>query len=150
LKPFPALESFGESLQAKSGFTGLVFFGRFKRMNSCLAESDLQDLGNAMLEGFQRRVAAIPNDLTAPFHSEARQLETELLTIYKFVALSTRRTEDLTQVAKAWETMVQVCDESAKRLNTLVRQHPHCGAESFYDRVLDLRNKCQRLQQMHS
>lgn len=119
-------------------------------MNSCLAESDLQDLGNAMLEGFQRRVAAIPNDLTAPFHSEARQLETELLTIYKFVALSTRRTEDLTQVAKAWETMVQVCDESAKRLNTLVRQHPHCGAESFYDRVLDLRNKCQRLQQMHS
>ena len=119
-------------------------------MNSCLAESDLQDLSNAMLEGFQRRVAAIPNDLSAPFHSEARQLETELLTIYKFVALSARKTEDLTQIANAWETMVQVCDESAKRLNALAKQHPHCGAESFYDRVLDLRNKCQRLQQMHS
>jgi len=119
-------------------------------MNSCLAESDLQDLGNEMLEGFERRVAAIPNDLCAPFHSEARQLETELLTIYKFVALSTRRTEDLTQVAKAWEMMVKVCDESAKRLNTLVKHHPACGADSYYDRVLDLRNKCQRLQQMHS
>ena len=121
-----------------------------RRMNSCLAESDLQDLGNEMLEGFERRVAAIPNDLCAPYHSEARQLETELLTIYKFVALATRREEDLSQVAKSWETMVKVCDESAKRLNTLVKLHPDCGADAFYGRVLDLRNKCQRLQQMHS
>ena len=119
-------------------------------MNSCLAESDLQDLGNEMLVGFERRVAAIPNDLCAPFHSEARQLETELLTIYKFVALATRREEDLGRVAKSWEMMVKVCDESAKRLNAMVTQHPYCGANSYYDRVLDLRNKCQRLQQMHS
>lgn len=103
-----------------------------------------------MLEGFERRVAAIPKDLCAPFHSEARQLETELLTIYKFVALATRREDDLNQVAKAWEMMVKVCDESAKRLNDLVKQHPSCGADAYCDRVLDLRNKCQRLLQMHS
>src|SRR6266545_701583 len=36
-------------------------------MNSCLAESDLQDLGNEMLASFERRVAAIPSDLCAPF-----------------------------------------------------------------------------------
>jgi len=119
-------------------------------MNSCLAESDLQDLGKEMIAGFERRVAAIPRDLCAPFHNEARQLETELLTIYKVIALSTRNVEDLDAVAKAWATMVKVCDESANRLNTLVKQHPDCGADAYYDRVLDLRNKCQRLQQMHS
>ena len=122
----------------------------FDPMNSCLAESDLKDLGDEMLQGFERRVAAIPPDLCAPFHSEARQLETELLTIYKFVALAARKEEDLSQVAKAWGMMVKVCDESAARLNELVKQHPDCGADAFYDRVLDLRNKCHRLQQMHS
>jgi hypothetical protein len=121
-----------------------------QRMNSCLAESDLQDLGSEMIEGFERRVAAIPRDLCAPFHSEARQLETELLSIYKFVALSARREEDLIQISKVWALMVRVCDESADRLNTLVEHHPYCGADAYYDRVLDLRNKCQRLQQMHS
>jgi hypothetical protein len=119
-------------------------------MKSCLAESDLQNLGNEMLQGFDRRVAAIPKDLCAPFHSEARQLETELLTIYKFVALAARREEDLSQVARAWGMMVTVCDQSAKHLNVLVEQHPYCGADAYYDRVLDLRNKCHRLQQMHS
>ena len=63
-------------------------------MNSCLAESDLPDLGNEMIAGFERRVAAIPRDLCAPFHTEARQLETELLSSYKFVASSTRKEED--------------------------------------------------------
>jgi hypothetical protein len=119
-------------------------------MNSCLAESDLQDLGNEMLAGFERRVAAIPSELCAPFHSEARQLETELLSIYKVVALCARREEDLAQIGRAWGLMVKVCDETAKRLNTLVKQHPDCGADAYHDRVLDLRNKCRRLQQMHS
>ena len=119
-------------------------------MNSCLAESDLQDLGKEMIAGFERRVAGIPRDLCAPFHNEARQLETELLTIYKVIALSTRNVKDLDAVAKAWGMMVKVCDEAAARLNSLVKQHPDCGADAYYDRVLDLRNKCQRLQQMHS
>ena len=117
---------------------------------SCQIESDLQELSNDMLEGFERRVASIPKDLCAPFHSEARQLETQLLAIYKFVALTTRKEEDLNCVAKAWGRMVALCDESAKHLNALVQQHPHCGADTYYDRVLDLRNKCHRLQQMHS
>ena len=122
----------------------------FLGMNSCLAESDLRNLGDEMLANFERRVAAIPADLCAPFHTEARQLETELLIIYKFVALAARREEDLNQIAKGWQLMVTVCDESAKRLNILMQQHPYCGADAYYDRVLDLRNKCQRLQQMHS
>jgi len=119
-------------------------------MNSCLAESDLRDLGNEMLESFERRVAAIPADLSAPFHTEARLLEAELLSIYKFVALCARKADDLEQISRAWALMVDVCDKAGNGLNALAKQHPSCGAEAYYDRVLDLRNKCHRLQQMHS
>src|SRR4029077_11463744 len=119
-------------------------------MNGCLAESDLKQLTDEMFEGFERRIASIPKDLCAPFQTEAGKLETELLTIYKFVVLSTRRQEDLSCVAKSWELLVAVCDETAKRLNALAQRHPSSGAETYYDRVLDLRNKCRRLQQMHS
>ena len=119
-------------------------------MNNCLPDSDLRKLGSSMLVDFERRVASIPKDLCAPFHEEARQLETELLTIYKMVALCARKEEDLSGVSKSWGFMVQMCDESAKQLNKLVQQHPSCGADAYYDRVLDLRNKCHRLQQMHS
>jgi hypothetical protein len=45
--------------------------------------------------------------------------------------------------------MVPQCDEFAKRLDALRLAHPECGAALFYDRVLDLRNKCQPLRQMH-
>jgi len=42
-----------------------------------------------MLAGFERRVAQLDRDLCAPFHQEATQLETELLTIYRFIARGT-------------------------------------------------------------
>lgn len=119
-------------------------------MKNCLAESDLQDMGKRMVEDFERRVAAIPKDLCAPFHSEARLLEATLLVIYQFVALAARKEEDLNAIARNWGMLVRVCDWSAEQLSALVSQHPHCGASLYYDRVLDLRNKCQRLQQMHS
>jgi hypothetical protein len=121
-----------------------------KVMSECLVKSDFQTLGKSMLEGFDRRVASIPNDLCAPFHGEARQLETELLTLHKMVTLCVRREEDLTNVSIYWDAMVRLCDNSAKHLGKLVANHPYCGAQVYYDRILDLRNKCHRLQQMHS
>jgi len=56
----------------------------------------------------------------------------------------------LEKVASWSGTMVSRCDEFAKRLRDLSVAHPACGAGYFYDRVLDLRNKCQRLREMHS
>src|SRR5437763_16635138 len=118
-------------------------------MNECLSESDLLELSQGSLASFEQRLAAIPKDLCAPFHEEARQLETELLTVYRVVVLCTRREEDLERVSKWWETMVRVCDQFAVRLNGLVEAHPACGTEHYYDRVLELRSKCLRLQKMH-
>ena len=119
-------------------------------MRECLTDSDLLELSQGSLASFEQRLANIPKDLCAPFHEEARQLETELLTVYRVVVLCTKREEDLARVSKWWETMVRVCDDFAVRLCRLVETHPACGAEQYYDRVLELRSKCLRLQKMHS
>jgi hypothetical protein len=119
-------------------------------MSSCLTSLELKELGNSKIQAFDRRVASIPHDLCAPFHQEARQLETELLTIYGFVVMSVRKEEDLKVIADAWGSMVAMCDAFAVRLASLVQKHPYCGAATYYDSVLDLRNKCNRLRQMHS
>src|SRR6266545_3657335 len=119
-------------------------------MRECLTDSDLLELSKGSLASFEQRLATIPKDLSAPFHEEARQLEVELLTVYRVVVLCTKREEDLERVSKWWETMVRVCDEFAARLSRLVEAHPACCAEQYYDRVLELRSKCLRLQKMHS
>jgi len=119
-------------------------------MNECLTGSDLLELSKDSLASFEQRLATIPADLCAPFHEEARQLETELLTVYRVVVLCTKREEDLARVSQWWATMVCVCDEFAVQLGKLVEAHPACGAEPYYDRVLELRSKCLRLQKMHS
>jgi hypothetical protein len=118
-------------------------------MKECLSGSDLLELSKGSLASFEQRLAAIPKDLCAPFHEEARQFEAELLTVYRVVVLCTKREEDLDRVSKWWEAMVQVCDEFALRLQRLLQAHPACGAEQYYDRVLELRSKCLRLQKMH-
>jgi hypothetical protein len=119
-------------------------------MQNCLQESDLRAIGEESLADFDRRVAQLDKDLRAPFHQEARQLETELLTIYRFIARGARQEPDLDRVAALWGLMVEMCDDFLKRLSGLKELHPACGAEIYYDRALDLRNKCQRLQAMHS
>jgi hypothetical protein len=45
--------------------------------------------------------------------------------------------------------MVELCDTFGLALNDLAKKHPDCGADSYYDRVLDLRNKCNRLKILH-
>jgi hypothetical protein len=111
---------------------------------------DWKALGDSSVEGFDARVACLPDNLCAPFHQEARQLDAELLTIYRMIALAVRTEENLQTIAGVWGSMVALCDNAAKSLNALAKKHPDCGADWYYDRVLDLRNKCNRLQQMHS
>jgi len=118
-------------------------------MTECLGESDLKLLAKSTLDEFDQEIASLEPELCLPFNQAAMRLEGELLTIYKFVVQIVRREDDLNKVASWWATMVFQCDEFAKRLQNLSVAHPLCRAEFYYDRVLDLRNKCQRLQQMH-
>jgi len=118
--------------------------------DSAAAISHLQELGESTVADFDRRVASLPAGLFAPINQEAARLESELLMIYKVVALGARAEADLDKVAAAWTGMVEICDVFASRLLTLSQAHPGCGAEAFHDRVLEIRNKCRRLEQLHS
>ena len=119
-------------------------------MKECLRESDLLELTRESLAGSDQRLAAIPKDLCAPFYDEARTVETELLAVYRVAALCAKREDDLDRVSRWWGSMVEVCDIVLERLRDLSNARPACGAEYYCDRVLDLRNKCHRLQTMHS
>jgi len=116
---------------------------------TCLTESDLQELGKTVLADFDRRLLTLPADLCAPFHEQARQLETELIMLYRATVLCVRREEDMDRVAARWGEMVEICNASLARLQNLSEKHPSCGADIYYDSVLDLRSKCQRLHEMH-
>jgi hypothetical protein len=116
----------------------------------CIEQSGLRELGEFVLEGFDKRIESMHPDLCVPFHNEARQLETEILFFYRLVAQCVRNDDNLDSVAACWGLMVHICDESMRRLSNLALQHPYCGAQIYYDRLLDLRNKCNRLHQMHS
>ena len=76
-------------------------------------------------------------------------MESQLLIIYRMVVLCTKKEADLDKIALWWNSMVRVGDEFATHLEGLVRQHPHCGAEVYRDRLLDVRNTCKRLQELH-
>lgn len=117
-------------------------------MNDCLPQ--LKEISDSMIADFDRRVAQIPQDMCAPFYAEAARLETELLMIHKFVVSAVRREEDLETVAKQWASMVKICDVALSKISTLSKRHPTCGAQFYYDRILDLRASCARLQTMHS
>lgn len=138
-----------QSMRADFPLGKLLSADSFPAMNERLVDSDLLELSNGSLAAFDQRIASIPRELSAPFHEEARQLEAELLTVYRVVVLCTKKEDNLDTVADWWGTMVRVCDDFAARLNRLTTEHPHCGAGHYYDRVLDLRNKCLRLQKTH-
>jgi hypothetical protein len=110
---------------------------------------EVHELSKVVLTDFDKRVDALPVDLCAPFHNEAARLEVELLVVYRLTVLRVRATDDLSKIADLWRIMVAFSDEATKRLAALNAQHPNCGAEIYYDRLLDLRNKCNRLHQMH-
>ena len=119
------------------------------QMSTCLDTSDVFQLSEASLAGIEKRLSEIPADLRAPFYAEADKLEQGLLQVYRTVALCVRKEDDLDAVTGWWDTMTKICDLFAARLNKLCEAHPDCGANVFYDSVLDLRNRCLRLANLH-
>jgi len=118
-------------------------------MSDCVSESALREIGDSFLDDFEKRLPTLPSDLSAPFHDEARQLETQLMCLYRATVICVRKVEDMAIVAKRWAEMVGICDSFLEKLRKLQDQHPACGANIYYDQVFDLRSKCLRLREMH-
>lgn len=119
-------------------------------MSACLESEDFITLSGDLLSESDERIKSTPSEQCVPFNLEAQRLEQHLLHTYKLVAICVKKEDDLNRIAAWWETMTTICDNFSLRLKDLHAQHPHCGAAFFYDRVLDLRNKCKRLREMHS
>jgi hypothetical protein len=119
-------------------------------MNHCIQPSAVTELAATTLSRFDKAVSAFPDALGAEFFAEARTLQAELLVIYRLVAISVRGEDDLDKVAELWALMVNICDQFARRLGELNQARPESGAGIFYDQILDLRNKCRRLEELHA
>jgi ferritin-like metal-binding protein YciE len=113
-------------------------------------DEKLNELAESTLSTFDEAVLALPTNFRSEFLMQARQLEAQLLTIYRLVAISVRDEDDLDEVANMWGAMVAICDKFADRLGRLKAAYPDCGADIFYDHILDIRNKCKRLEQLHA
>jgi hypothetical protein len=116
----------------------------------CVTECDLTGIAEDDLNRFDKAVSGIPVDACSLFHDEASRLEAGLLGVYRVVVAMVRQEEEMEKVAACWATMVGICDKYAERLGAFHKEHPACGAGFFYDRILDLRNKCGRLRDLHS
>ena len=86
-------------------------------------------------------------DLCYEFDAEVSRLEAQTIQLYGVAALAAKREHDVAKVAEIWKMMVSICDEVASRMNKLCAQHPACTAS--HDKILDLRNKCARLMDLH-
>jgi len=102
------------------------------------------------LQEFDSCVSGLSPDLCAPINQEASQLEAQLTTMYKVTAKMARSEEDLERVAGLWAMMVYLCDQASTRIRKLADEHPDCDADQFIDMISETRNKCRRLQTMHS
>lgn len=107
------------------------------------------ELGESAVAEFEQRIANIPSELCSAFNVAAMRLQDELVRLYKLVALCARSEENLDKVASLWEFMEGMCDRFAHELSKLDTEHPACGADLYYNQILDLRNKCRRLGEMH-
>jgi hypothetical protein len=114
----------------------------------CVTPEGLQQICEAALRNFDRRLVDA-SESCLQFNLAASTLEAELKQSYRFMASMARQLEDLDQIARLWDAFVVMCDKYAEKLRSLDQAHPFCGADQFYDRVLDLRNKSQRLADLH-
>ena len=108
---------------------------------------DLAELKTGALRAFDERMRHVHPDLCYEFDAEVSRLEGQTIQLYGVAALAAKREPESEKVAEIWKTMVSICDEVAARINKLCAQHPACSAS--HDRILDLRNKCARLMELH-
>lgn len=109
---------------------------------------DLEVLKDSALKSFEVGVATADPDVCWEFNLEVGRLESQVLQLYGMAALIAKREVEMEKVAELWSGMVKVCDEIAAKINELCREHPYCMAS--HDKILDVRNRCARLAELHS
>lgn len=112
-----------------------------------LIAQDLNALGTGAIKSFDDRVKNVNPDLCWEFDQEVARLEAQTMQLYGMAALASKREPDPAKVGETWRMMVTICDDVAAKIISLCAEHPACSAS--HDKILDLRNKCARLADLH-
>lgn len=109
---------------------------------------DLEEIKKSALDTFAERVAAVDPGVCWEFDLEVGRLESQLMQLYAIAAIIARREESMERTSRIWSTMVSICDAFAANLASLCKEHP--AFQVSHDKILDVRNKCARLRDLHA
>ena len=79
---------------------------------------------------------------------EVARLEGKLEQLHNVAVMAARRAEQAEEIAALWQTMMQICERFAQKIQALVQSHPGCRAS--YDKVLDLLSDCKERHAFHA
>ena len=113
-----------------------------------LDAKDFDAITNSALKLFDERVATVAPGIRGEFDIEVARLESQVVQLYGIAALLARREMELDKIAEIWGAMIFVCDTVAQKIQSLCVEHPFCVAS--HDKILDIRNKCARLRDLHA
>ena len=99
-------------------------------MTLTLELSELRSANEDALEQLSRT----PED---QFDAQLAEMESFLLSIYRFAVLSVRREQKMERAAAAWRETLDVIDGAAKRVQSLAAKHS--GVHPSLDRILEIR-----------
>ena len=93
--------------------------------------SDLRSANEKALEQLSRTTEE-------QFDSELAEIESFLLSLYRFAVLAVRSEKDIERAANVWRETLAVIDGAAKRVQTLAARHT--GGHPALDRILEIRH----------
>jgi hypothetical protein len=107
------------------------------------------DLWRGTAQEFDESLGSSPLDTCTQIQDTAVRIESAIKVVYRVTALEARSIDDMQMVSELWGNMAQICRDAVKRLTSMGDKNRDCGVGVYVDRILDLANKCQRLQEMH-
>lgn len=109
---------------------------------------DFVSIKDEALRTFDYRISLADPSMCWEFDAEVARLESQMVQLYGIAVLMTKNEENLEKISDIWQSMTSICDAFASHLQTLCVQHPYCSAS--HDKMLDIRNKCVRLRDLHN
>jgi uncharacterized protein with PhoU and TrkA domain len=107
---------------------------------------ELFDYEQAALASFASAIKQSP--VGEELNREVARLEGKLEQLHGVAVMAARRTDQIEEVTAIWQTMMQICEHFAQKIQDLARAHPDCQAS--YDKVLDLLTDCKERHQFHA
>ena len=111
---------------------------------------DFETVKTSTFKTFKEKVASITKEDCWDFDLAVSCLESQLTQLYSFAALMAKRETGLKETAQIWDEMIFACDEAAKLIQKMSKKHTTCSGPHSHDRILDIRNRCARLKELHS